>query len=147
MLQYEFASRTNALSVAWRCRLLRDVLTRGVSWPHDVKPLTVREIYLNIRDDYVPLPARIEHVVLVKASETRGGDEALRERFDDPLLGWGRLIDGTLDAVDAPGGHSSMLQEPAVQGLAAILTQLLSPDAQETPGTAALTGSSGAIRT
>ena len=113
------------MSVAWRYRLLRDVLSRGLSWPEDVKPLSVRDIYLSIRDDYVPMPARIEHALLVKASETDGGDEGVRERFDDPLLGWGRLVDGTLEAVDTPGGHSSMLQEPAVENVAAVLTQLL----------------------
>jgi thioesterase domain-containing protein len=131
VLSYEIRSRANALDVARRCRILRKVLSRGLAWPDDVAPLKVRDIYLIIRDDYVPLPARIEHAVLVKATEAGGPDEAARQRFDDPLLGWGRLVDGRLDAVDCPGGHSSMLQEPAVQTVAAILTKLLCPEPEE----------------
>jgi thioesterase domain-containing protein len=131
-LRYEITSRANAIDVARRCRVLREVLTRGSAWPDNVTPLKVRDIYLSIRDDYVPLPARIECAVLVKATESDGPDEAARARFDDPLLGWGRLVDGRLEAVDCPGGHSSMLQEPAVEAVAAILTKLLCPAPAET---------------
>jgi thioesterase domain-containing protein len=131
MLQYEVVSRARGLSVALRFRLMCEVLTRGWAWPERIEPLKVREIYAQVRDSYVPQPAEIGRAVLVKATEGAAADEAVREQFDDPLLGWGRYVEGRLEAVDTPGGHSSMLQEPAVDTVAALITEIL--EASEAP--------------
>ena len=54
-------------------------------------------------------------------TEGEGPDQPYVERYADPLLGWGPRTTGGLEAIDVPGGHSSMLQEPHVRTLAASL--------------------------
>jgi hypothetical protein len=131
MLRYELMSRASALSVSLRFRLLREVLGRGWTWPAEVRPLTVREIYTCIRDSYAPSAAQIKLALLVKATATGEGDEGVRDQFDDPLLGWGRLVEGNLQAVDTRGGHSSMLQEPWVEEVVELLAKSLAPPASQ----------------
>ncbi|HUS13006.1 MAG TPA: amino acid adenylation domain-containing protein, partial [Pyrinomonadaceae bacterium] len=48
-----------------------------------------------------------------------------RSRIRDWQLGWGRLAKGGVDVNVIPGGHSSLLKEPDVQGLAAELKKYL----------------------
>jgi hypothetical protein len=63
----------------------------------------------------------------VKASASIGGkgDVPVNELFSDPLLGWGKYVDGTIEVIEALGGHSSMLQEPYVASLARTLEPYL----------------------
>jgi hypothetical protein len=131
MLRYEVMSRASAVSVSLRFRLLREVLNRGWTWPSEVRALKVREIYTCIRDSYAPSAAQIKLALLVKATAIGEGDDAVRAQFDDPLLGWGRLVDGNLLAVDTRGGHSSMLQEPWVEEVVELLTKSLQPSVPE----------------
>jgi hypothetical protein len=52
-------------------------------------------------------------VVLVRATvgdPNVRGDQPLLEVFEDPTFGWRRRVRGALDIIDAPGGHTSMLQ-------------------------------------
>lgn len=72
---------------------------------------------------------RCEHVVLFRATEGNGeiGDVPFREVYVDDLLGWQRLCEHPVAAVDVPGGHSSALQEPHVGALARDLTARLRP--------------------
>ncbi|WP_225852663.1 hypothetical protein, partial [Haemophilus parainfluenzae] len=47
------------------------------------------------------------------------------EVYEDPHLGWDCRVQGQLQIVDLPGGHSSMLQEPYVTTAATLFrTQL-----------------------
>lgn len=48
-----------------------------------------------------------------------------RQRIRDVSLGWGRLALGGVDVHYIPGGHTSVLKEPYVQGLAAELKKCL----------------------
>jgi len=59
-------------------------------------------------------------VVVYRAMKGDGSvaDAPYVEKFADPLLGWGARVDGKVDAVDIPGGHSSMLQGNNVRVLA-----------------------------
>jgi len=126
-LEWVIASNSKALGVAARIRLLRRVLAQGTPWPEYVPPLTVRNIYEAARDAYAPQVARIPHVLLVKASAGGGskGDIPVDELFTDPLLGWGKYVDGKIEVIQALGGHSSMLQEPYVASLARTLEAFL----------------------
>jgi thioesterase domain-containing protein len=64
-------------------------------------------------------------VVLVRAGEGKDSDEPAIETVLDPLLGWGERTARPLQVIDAPGGHSSMLQEPNVEVIAKRLIKLL----------------------
>jgi len=142
MIRYEVKLQRESLSVARRIRVLRAVLDRGTCWPEALRPLSVRDIYMTIRDSYAPSPARIEHAVLVKATDVGLTDQALSEQFDDPLLGWGSYVDGRLEAVDSPGGHASMLQEPFVASVAEVLSKILNAESRIEGGGASSGGSS-----
>jgi amino acid adenylation domain-containing protein len=142
MIRYEVKLQRESLSVARRIRVLRAVLDRGTCWPEALRPLSVRDIYMTIRDSYAPSPARIEHAVLVKATDVGLTDQALSEQFDDPLLGWGSYIDGRLEAVDSPGGHASMLQEPFVASVAEVLCKILNAESRIEGGDGSSRGSS-----
>lgn len=126
-LWYAVASRFARFWVSLRLGLLRLVLTLGMAWPQMVDSLSVREIYTDIKRRYVPKPATIERVILIKATQGYGVDEPVGGMSDDPLLGWRRFVDGDLQAIEVPGGHSSMLQEPYVQGVASVLKRFLEP--------------------
>jgi thioesterase domain-containing protein len=81
----------------------------------------VRRAYLFAERDYQPgTPFRGE-LTLFRATCGEGNDEPYVERYSDPLLGWGRRATHGVRIYDVPGGHSSMLQEPNVQALAAYL--------------------------
>jgi len=126
-LEWVIASNSKALGVAARIRVLRRVLAQGTPWPEYVPPLRVRDIYEAARDAYAPEVAHIPHVLLVKASASVGGkgDIPVNELFSDPLLGWGKYVDGKIEVIEALGGHSSMLQEPYVASLARTLEAYL----------------------
>lgn len=130
-LRYEAVSRVAAMSVSLRVALLREVLKRSWSWPTVVPSLSVREIYLAARARYVPQRAKIRQVALLKATDGYGDDEPVARLSDDPLLGWGPVVAGELQAVEVPGGHSSMLQEPYVRGVARVLEGFLDRTASE----------------
>ena len=59
-------------------------------------------------------------MVLYRASrgDGSGADEPYVDIYSDALLGWQSRVDGAIEAVDVPGGHSSLLQEPHVGALA-----------------------------
>jgi thioesterase domain-containing protein len=60
-------------------------------------------------------------VVLFRATQGDGTleDRPFREVYADPLLGWTPRVAEPLSVIDIPGGHSSALQEPHVDTLAA----------------------------
>lgn len=59
-------------------------------------------------------------MVVYRASHGDGSsaDEAYVGIYSDPLLGWQPRVVGPVVAVDVPGGHTSLLQEPHVRVLA-----------------------------
>ena len=78
----------------------------------------MRTVYLFAERDYRPDGRFDGEIVLFRATAGIGPDEPYVERYDDPLLGWGRRSTRGVRAIDVPGGHSSMLQEPHVETLA-----------------------------
>lgn len=122
---FSLSSRVSALGVALRIRLLRVVLARRWSWPGVIGSLSVRQIYTDAKQRYTPRPAKIERVLLLKATQGYGIDEPVGGMSDDPLLGWGPYVQGELKDVSVQGGHSSMLQEPYVKHVASIVGRFL----------------------
>jgi thioesterase domain-containing protein len=70
-------------------------------------------------------------IVLVRAREGENADAPATEVVVDPLLGWGERSARPLEIVDAPGGHSSMLQEPKVEFIANRLIKLLESESAD----------------
>jgi thioesterase domain-containing protein len=126
MLTWEILQRGTRWTVAARFRLLRYLRARSLPWPPLLPGLSVRQIYASAEAVYLPKPLSQTVVLLVRA---RAGvapdipdvdDTAFREIYADDTFGWRELTD-KLVVIDVDGGHSSMLQEPFVQSLAAAL--------------------------
>jgi FkbH-like protein len=118
LLVYESAARAKKLSEAVRFRLLRRFLDRGRSAPGFAQGLSVRAVYNLAEREYVPGHLHGAPAILFRATEGEGPDEPFINRYSDPLLGWGRRVQGNLTVFEMPGGHSSMLQEPHVAVMA-----------------------------
>ena len=93
-----------------------------------VPDLSVRQIY------DLPNPLQAEAVVpasivLLRAQTGEADDTPYREIYTDETLGWG-FMTSALTVVDVDGGHSSMLQEPFVESLAAVLLAHVRRDPQ-----------------
>ncbi len=124
LVEYEGFKVVQSASVAGRLRLLKHILTSGREWPAWIPPLSVPEIYANARDQYDP--GRVNAgLILVRAGEGDGDDIPATEAVVDPLLGWAERSTRALEVIDAPGGHSSMLQESNVDFIASRLVKLL----------------------
>jgi len=119
-VSWEIANRPVTWSVAIRYTVLRLLRARGRGWPRFLPPLSVRQIYLSADARYVPGRLSDSSVVLLRARAGVGDDQPYCEIYADDTLGWGRYADN-LTIIDVDGGHSSMLQEPRVQGLAAAM--------------------------
>jgi thioesterase domain-containing protein len=101
-----------------RMRLFRAWLDRGGRPPRFLGHVPLRTVYLFAERDYRPGGQFGGALTLFRATEGIGPDEPYVDRYDDPLLGWGRRAALGVRAFDVPGGHSSMLQEPHVEALA-----------------------------
>jgi FkbH-like protein len=124
---WEIVQRVRRWSVRVRFRLLRLLLDRELPWPNVVPGLTVRQIYDAAESGYVPRPAPLSALMLVRARCGQGGDAPFREVYADEVLGWGRMSNHLL-IEDVDGGHYSMLQEPFAEKVAARLIAILDPE-------------------
>ena len=117
LLLYEVRQVARSIFVTLRIRLLKRILARGSDWPAWLPELAACEIYEKVKDRYRPgqVNARL---VVVRANDGNGDDLPAADVVVDPLLGWGDRSRCGLDVIDAPGGHSSMLQEPHVGSIA-----------------------------
>jgi amino acid adenylation domain-containing protein len=119
MATYESLHQSKRL----RGRLLFEVLRHGrfadgQTWPEWLPPLTVREIYLAAVRHYQPRPSQRVRAVVFSATEHGGDEPPFRELLVDPDLGWHALLGDRVTLVDAPGGHSNILQQPHVATVA-----------------------------
>jgi thioesterase domain-containing protein/acyl carrier protein len=101
-----------------RMRLFRARLDRGRRPFRALGKVPVRTAYLFAERDYRPDGRFDGEIVLFRATAGIGPDEPYIERYGDPLLGWGRRSARGVRAIDVPGGHAGMLQEPHVEALA-----------------------------
>jgi FkbH-like protein len=101
-----------------RLRLFRFYQSRSFRLPRSLEQIPVRTVYVFAEKNYRAGGPFDGQLVLFRATRGEGSDEPYVERYDDPLLGWGRRATQGVQVFDVPGGHSSMLQEPNVQVLA-----------------------------
>ena len=123
---WEITNRAARWSIAARFRLLRFLRARELPWPRFLPELTVRQIYESADARYDAGRLCDTTVVLVRALAGAGDDQPYREIYADDTLGWAAHTD-RLTTIDADGGHSSMLQEPWVQPLAAAMAAAMPP--------------------
>jgi amino acid adenylation domain-containing protein len=106
-----------------RGRMLFEVLRHGrffdgQPWPEWLPSLTVREIYMAAARQYKPHPSERVRTVVFRATEHGGDEPPFRDLLVDPDLGWRTLLGDKVTIVDAPGGHSNILQQPHVTAVA-----------------------------
>jgi thioesterase domain-containing protein len=128
-LVWEVRQRANNVSERLRFRLLRELLSRNVTWPAFLPPLSAHEILNCAQARYTPKPLAISSIVLARAKSGEAADTPYTSIYADKTLGWSAVA-SNLKVIDVEGGHSSMLQETFVESLA----QGLTPYVQQKPG-------------
>jgi FkbH-like protein len=117
---WQVSSRVRRLTLRIRFHILHELLLRQASWPLILPKLSVREIYDSAEAHYVPRALANAGVVLVRARSGEAYDTPYRDIYVDETFGWNSVAQG-MEVIDVDGGHSSMLQEPFVESLAAAL--------------------------
>jgi FkbH-like protein len=120
VISYEISSAVRKKSIRLRFALMRSLIRRDAAWPRRLPELSVMEIYNALETRYTPPAIADVPILLVRASVGEGTDTPYRDIYRDEDFGWHRVAD-RLEVVDVTGGHSSMLQERAVESLAAVL--------------------------
>ncbi len=115
---YVIQDRSRRLWDGFRLGVFRAFAQRGRPPPRSLGTISVRTTYLFAERNYRPESAFDGELVLFRATGGAGSDEPYVERYQDPLLGWGPRATRGVRAIDVPGGHASMLQEPYVDVLA-----------------------------
>jgi phthiocerol/phenolphthiocerol synthesis type-I polyketide synthase E len=122
---YEGSQIWERTTVALRFMFLKFAIRHNVRWPAALPTLSVLQIYTVLRSRYTPPMLADVPVLLVRASTGEAADTPYRELYHDEDLGW-RGLANRLDLADADGGHSSMVQEQAVDSVAAVMSERLS---------------------
>jgi thioesterase domain-containing protein len=122
VLEWEIMRHAGRWWVRARFNLLHQLLARQLPWPRYLPELSLRQIYESAEAHYVPKPLRGVPTVLARARHRTPilSDTPYRVIYADETLGWGTTTQD-LAIVDVEGGHSTMLEEPFVQSLAAAL--------------------------
>ena len=116
------ASRTSRRLLTSSMRYLdeRKVLPR-TRWPDWLPVPSTREIYMEAAARYLPKDAKGIPTILVRATSGTGSESPSIELCASADFGWAPLLGTSLDIVDSAGGHSTLLQEPTVDGIAGSL--------------------------
>ncbi|HIK19452.1 MAG TPA: hypothetical protein IGS53_29810 [Leptolyngbyaceae cyanobacterium M33_DOE_097] len=128
VIAYELQKRYQTLRDRVQLKLFQTCLDRQLTLPKWLQNIPVRTILVWAQSKYVPDTALKGEVLLFRATEkssvfdgTAIDDTPYVELYADPLLGWEQRVTETVKVYDIPGGHSSMLQEPNVQVMAAVI--------------------------
>jgi amino acid adenylation domain-containing protein len=117
----QLRQRTEKLGVA----TLRVCLDRGLPLPRWARAVPVRAVCDAAEAEYRPTHVVRDEIVLFRATGGAGADEAYKDIYEDPMLGWHKRTRGGVRVIDVPGGHGSMLEEPNVVGVAEPLAAYL----------------------
>ena len=88
--QYFLESQLKLLRDQIYVRLMRYHLDRGRALPRRLRQIPVRTVYLFAESNYRPACSFDGELTLFRATGGDGIDEPYIERYEDPLLGWGR---------------------------------------------------------
>jgi FkbH-like protein len=116
VIAYEAGRSVERVSLRRRFRLLDRLVRSRIPWPGDVPPLTVMQIYNYLESRYQPALLPDTPVILVRATAGEGTDTPYRDLYRHEDFGW-RSVAQHVAIVDVTGGHSSMLQEHAVDSM------------------------------
>lgn len=125
VVDYEVRHRYQSAMNKRRFQRLRACLDRQRDLPADLSRISVRTIYDLAEQDYRPDAPFGGELVLLRATAGEGADEPYVFKFEDPLLGWAQRTQQEVQVFEVQGGHSSMLQEPHVEDMAAKINQYL----------------------
>ena len=118
LTKYLVTSRLRMIGDHTKMVVFHHCLKLRLRLPVFLRDIPVRTAYMFARRAYRPASPFDGELTLIRATSGTGNDEAYVDRYVDPLLGWGPRATHGVRALDVPGGHSSMLQEPNVRVLA-----------------------------
>jgi thioesterase domain-containing protein len=124
LIIYEVKTKIKNLQNKFKIKLYRYYLDNSLPLPKFLQNISVRTIFSFAAKEYISQVYQ-DKVVLFRATKSLGiedssiDDTPMIEKTSDPLFGWGERAMGGVEVDDIPGGHSSCLQEPYVQVLAA----------------------------
>ena len=124
-VNYEIRTRLRGAYHQAAVYLLGACLERDLPIPKALRSLSIRTIYNQAEARYRPKGVLREEIVLFRATSGEGSEAPYVERYLDPLLGWAKRSTKGVRAIDVPGGHASMLQEPNVAAVADALRDYL----------------------
>jgi thioesterase domain-containing protein len=111
-------------ALRWRVERVSDYLRimmlrrRGEALPHELRYREIQRCHERAYFAYEP-PPYDGSITLFRASEHPGEMKATR------TLGWEVVVAGNIEVIDLPGGHNTLIEQPAlVAGLEAVLKQL-----------------------
>ncbi|MEL7330555.1 MAG: hypothetical protein AAGJ69_12110, partial [Cyanobacteria bacterium J06559_1] len=117
--------------------------------PKVLQTLSIRDSLVFAYEQYQPKSLFVGHLLLVRATVGDGSTADLPyvEEYADPLLGWAPFCKQPIETFDAPGGHSSMLNDENVVSLAAAVDRAIADFVSygTAPQTATKKGSQRAI--
>jgi amino acid adenylation domain-containing protein len=118
LARYEVSRQTSKLWARTLIDLLRRRVLSRATWPAWLSVPSSREIYLNAATHYAPKPVDGVPALLVRAMKGYGSESPNVEICANPDFGWLPLLGRTLQCVDTPGGHSTLLGEETVDPIA-----------------------------
>lgn len=126
LIRFEAESRVGDYLERVRYEMFRRAVHEGrlAELPPFLQNLSVFSVYSFAERRYRPRGAISSPIVLVRASEGDGADTPMKAFHREAALGWEGLTTGRIRTFDAPGGHSTMLQEPNVTAIADFLKDL-----------------------
>jgi amino acid adenylation domain-containing protein len=122
---YEISNRIRQTYDRLAVATLRLCLDRGLTLPRWARNVAVRTVYVAAEAEYQPRHVVRGEIVLYRAMGGTGSDEAYKELYADPMLGWQQRIRAGVRVIDVAGGHGSMLEEPHVAAVAEPLSAYL----------------------
>ncbi len=136
-VRYEIGTRLTRQKNRARMQLFRFCLDRNLQIPEALRGIPVQVILRFAEREYVQREPYRGPVILVRATQkspifdgTPIDDTPYVDNFLSPLLGWEGCLT-QLSVFDAPGGHSSMLQDANVDFVAELVNAHLKAGAAE----------------
>jgi thioesterase domain-containing protein len=122
-MRYQRSSRIAQAKLDAELLSLQTALDKGERPPSGTLKLTVRQIVSHAQWATRVHGRLVGDVLLLRAKNGDGtqADQPFFEIFEDPLFGWGEVVEGNVVIADVDGGHASMLQEPFVASTQAAL--------------------------
>lgn len=116
--EFRYLLRRVRLDLSRAFWVVGDMVQRRVSKPLSVAPREASKAVFVAAHEYRPEPYDGNVVLFRSAVQSEGP-------YRDPRLGWGHLLNGSLEIREMPGDHEDMFREPYVELLAKELDRAL----------------------